>query len=303
MIIRSIILSILLYSQVVFCQSKPDYLEFTRDTSEMLKAIAVLKKTKTYNFIPLSKDIDKTHRDSIRKMNDSIENLRIEYLNQRSIATHILYSELSYYPRLANYEKELIEPLWYDFTHIKANKPKIAKLLSLFKLPAEIKDSILHDETVPDYVKAKLGDKAKELKIIDSFKKGAYNQQSVLFDKHIHYAELLIYIGSTNCMDEIFNAMQTTVYYEKDYWENDIKIKNSWSLAFNMLFVLNKYYPLRIFQQTPESYASKKLGFNELQTYKYCEPYYNKIEEAVWYLFEKKIKIKAYFLSNKTIIE
>lgn len=118
-----------------------------------------------------------------------------------------------------------------------------------------------------------------------------------MFSKRFDYTERLLYINSDESLDAFFEAFQSEITYWKESLYYEKEYLNNWSLLSNMLWVLYKFHPIKLFRDR-DSYLEKGLPLGEEETFEYLEPYYILVEKAIKDLYGREIKIKAPYLSR-----
>jgi hypothetical protein len=75
--------------------------------------------------------------------------------------------------------------------------------------PKEIREKLLKSKYVPDQVKARMGDKAAEKRVIAAFEKASAEEKG-------KYAEYVLYVDSPDCIRAFLRGLESEATFEPD---------------------------------------------------------------------------------------
>ncbi|MDN5211512.1 hypothetical protein QQ020_05605 [Fulvivirgaceae bacterium BMA12] len=272
------------------------------DSVELTNAIATLDKLPFLNLKNIFENnkINTTYNDSLRILRDSA------LLNIRTGHQMIdrLYRKKWYYKYLYRHSKSLTSSLWlYFLEDSDYYQPKIAAVLGQLNLQRSIKDSLLIHENVPDFVKARLGDKNIERNIIREFKNIVYDSLNESNQKkHTRFEELcnsLLYINSQSSINAYLEAFQSSATFFKIYREKEDfapchwcpkTIRCEWMVLGNLIDQLSHFYPYGLLTHNMAS----RYGIGEEAFTKY----FSDMENLVSDIYNRPVVISVTRLDN-----
>ena len=304
-IFMSIFLALSLYAQ--------DYLKYnTGDSSQIMKDLNTLLtyrkwdefKAKEPDFA-LSYSKDKKDRRKYDSLSQIVSEKYFKgkaYRDERSLAVSRLLNRRFFYKELNKYKDQLIPSVWYDYIQYQGARSEYAKFLSLLDISQAKKDSLLQDKETPLAVRARLGDKEAEQKIIKRFNEAFTNVGSLYFEERVDLADKLLYIGTETSLDIFFEMLDSDRIYYYEYSCNRRKCWADGAVANDLLWAISKYYPVKIFTRLPEElvgqsyFDEKEHPKNPGQYYtvypeRNMQPYYREVEKLIKELYDRNVTI------------
>ncbi len=304
---------ILISSFMVPSAHAQDYLRYyAGDTSQIMEDINTLltyRKWDEFEVEDPSFELSYSKDRKDRRKYDSLSQIVSEkyfkgkdYREERSWAVTRLLRKQYYYKELNNYKDQLIPSIWYDYIQRKGERSKYAKFLSLLDISQSKKDSLLQDKETPLAVRARLGDKEAEQKIIQQFNERFANIESPYFKERVDMADNLHYIGTVTSLDAFFEMMGSDRIYYFEYSCNRGKCWADRAVAADLLYILNKYHPIRLFTYLPEElvgesiFIEKEHPKNPDKFYfdypdRNMQPYYREVEKQIKKLYNREVTI------------
>jgi len=142
-------------------------------------------------------------------------------------------------PRLRNQIKPHSEDLIPRLTDYADNESS-AELLGLLDLPGSLKSDVLVSPTVPDRVKARLGDEAAEVRTIERF------HAARPFNRMIYAERDLLYIDSRRSLVALIEELNSREFHV-DRFGNQVSVTQMMIQAYGRV-----HYDVELFQ--PETY-------------------------------------------------
>lgn len=310
---KALALTILINSFIVLSVHAQDYLQYnTGDSSQIIEDINTLLtyqkwdefKAKEPDFeLSYSKDKkDRRKYDSLSQIVSEKYFKGKDYREERSWAVTRLLRKQYYYKELNNYKDQLIPSIWYDYTQRKGERSKYTKFLSLLDISQSKKDSLLRDKETPLAVRARLGDKEAEQKIIKRFNEAFTNVESPYFEDRFDLADDLLYIDTKRSLSAFFEMLGSNNVYYYEYSCNRGKCWTDTAIGGSLLWVLSKYHPIKLFTSLPEElvgqsyFDEKEHPKNPGQYYtvypeRNMQPYYREVEKLIKKLYNREITI------------
>ena len=310
---KILVITFLINSFITLSVHAQDYLKYnTGDSSQIMKDINTLLTYRKWDEMKGEQpefELSYSKNKKDRKKYDSLSKIASKkywewdkYTNERSSAVSRLLGKRFFYKELNQYKKQLIPSIWYDYIQYKGARGKYAKFLSLLDISQVKKDSLLKDKETPLAVRARLGDKEAEQKIIDRFNETFTNVESPYFEERVDLADNLLYIGTETSFDAFFDMLDSDRIYYYEYSCNRGKCWADGAVANDLLWTISKYYPIKIFTRLPEElvgqsyFDEKEHPKNPGQYYmvypeRNMQPYYREVEKHIRKLYNREITI------------
>lgn len=197
---------------------------------------------------------------------------------------HLRLAHPEYYKRLRRYSSQIVECL-KDYE----TSEESSIILGLLDLPDELKNALLKSKNTPAKVKARLGDKEAEQKVIEKFNTATLEYKET-------YALQLLYIGTPDALTSFIEMLESTEYYHDSRGKTE-------SVALAMIWSYGQVNPDVPLFSSDEYIKHCYTTREEFQRPEHQE-YLRRVEKYFLHNFNIEIHIKAPFLiEGREIIE